>query len=372
MSLQEFSSQAALSNLKSRSAIWPQRGLKNRKGLLPLAEVKPRFRFQKDDSFFCMGSCFAQHVGAVIANRGYSVLTHRLNPYAEGDWGGSNHLIRYNILALRNEFKWALDPGAAYSEAVWVEEGSGVWMDPTGHYHHSGFARDRLAQMRQFTLAVTRTLQQAKVVVVTLGLVEVWYDKKLSLDLNLQPSRAAMRAEPDRFVLRVLSYEEILAALEDIHGLLSRFGQPGVRMLLTTSPVPLQSTYRGQDVLVANMYSKSVQRAAAEAFVLRHGDVDYFPSYEAITMGMGDFVWKDDQRHVTEMAVDGIMTHVLRNYGDELIQETPGGVSLRNMEAEFNALHAQGVNLAGMIALLKKQQAEIAVLKGQLASLNAA
>ena len=77
---------------------------------------------------------------------------------------------------------------------------------------------------------------------------------------------------------------EILEELEAIHALLSAHCLPDFKMLATVSPVPLQATFRPEDVMTANAYSKAVQRAALEAFVLRHNNVDYFPSFETVTL----------------------------------------------------------------------------------------
>jgi hypothetical protein len=46
MPIEEHSSEAALRNLKSTCSMWPVRGNGNRKGLVPLPEVKPRFRIE--------------------------------------------------------------------------------------------------------------------------------------------------------------------------------------------------------------------------------------------------------------------------------------------------------------------------------------
>lgn len=314
MPLQELSSESALKNLRTRSAIWPQRGKGNRKGILPLPEIRRKFEFQPDDLFFCLGSCFAQHVGAVLNGHGFHVATHQPNPHVSGDWGGANHLIRYNVYSMLNEFRWALDPSAPFSHENYAQDENGTVMDPYGHTHWKTHTLEEQKQLRDFSLSVTKSLAQCRVVIVTLGLAEVWFDRKAQLYTNTQPSKYAMRAEPDRYVFRVLAYEDILAALEDMHGLLSKFGHPDFRMLVTASPVPLHATYRDQDVFVANTYSKSVQRAALEVFQAKHENVYYFPSYECITLGHPDFVWKDDQRHVTELAVGSVMEHVIRNF----------------------------------------------------------
>jgi GSCFA family len=87
---------------------------------------------------------------------------------------------------------------------------------------------------------------------------------------------------------------------------------PDVRIVASVSPVPLKATFCGPDVLVSNCVSKSTLRSALhEALpVLRRegATVDYFPSYEIVTLApRRDEAWRaefpdgrPDGRHVRE------------------------------------------------------------------------
>lgn len=66
--------------------------------------------------------------------------------------------------------------------------------------------------------------------------------------------------------------------------------------------------------MVANCYSKSVLRAAAEVFVRQHENVDYFPSYETVTMGERSLNYEADNIHVRREVVANIMNQVVRHY----------------------------------------------------------
>jgi hypothetical protein len=165
-----------------------------------------------------------------------------------------------------------------------------------------------------------RRLPECRVVVITLGLAEVWRDLTSGLPLNLMPIDA-IAPEPDRFVLDVLSYQEIVEELEEIHALLSARGHPDFRILITVSPVPLKSTFRAEDVITANSYSKSVQRAAVEAFVLAHENVDYFPSYETVSMTDRRLAFEIDNRHVQSAVVARVIDRAIAAYSPELAFE---------------------------------------------------
>ncbi len=370
MPLQEFSSDEALKNLKSTFAVWPQRGKNNRKGIVPLPMVRPRFQIGDADEVFCMGSCFAHHVAAVMHNAGLKVITHVDNPHMSGHWGGSNHLIRYNVFSILNEFRWALDPAFVFPDDYFSAESEDRWMDPFGHSQEEPHSLEKLRRLREFTMSVTRRLATSRVVVVTMGLVELWFDTKTSLYTNIQPARHAMRVEPDRYKFRVADYEEIAAALEGLHALLKAKGHADVKILITTSPVPLHATFRGMDVFTANCYSKSVQRAAVEAFVARHDNVDYFPSYEAITLANPDLVWKEDQRHVTDHAVQAIMEHVLHSYAPQK-QVWLGAIQrIKQIEVQLSQYGAQLTigNMINVLAENSKLRAEVERLRQSIIS----
>jgi Flp pilus assembly protein TadD len=157
-------------------------------------------------------------------------------------------------------------------------------------------------------------------VVVTLGMVEAWFDARLGLYHNGPPPGPALRREPDRFQLHVLSVEETLDALQAMHGLLKRFGHPEFRIMLTVSPVPLKATFTGRDCLAANTYSKAALRAAAEEFAWAHPEVDYFPSYEMVTLTGREQAFDRDNIHVTRETVDVIMDRVMLKYAPALFK----------------------------------------------------
>jgi hypothetical protein len=94
---------------------------------------------------------------------------------------------------------------------------------------------------------------------------------------------------PDRFELHVLDYTDTITYLQHAFELLAGNKRPDSRVILTVSPVALNSSYRaGIDVITANACSKSVLRAAAEEIVAKFDFVEYFPSYESVTLSRRD------------------------------------------------------------------------------------
>lgn len=100
---------------------------------------------------------------------------------------------------------------------------------------------------------------------------------------------------------------EVIAALERSIEMF-RAANPGLRFLLTVSPVPLTATASGRHVLVATMESKAILRTAAAEVAAGKDFVDYFPSYEIVTnpiFGHGFFA--PNRRSVTEEGVAYVM-----------------------------------------------------------------
>jgi hypothetical protein len=67
------------------------------------------------------------------------------------------------------------------------------------------------------------------------------------------------------------------------------------------------------DVIVANTQSKATLRAACAEVCARHDNVDYFPSYEDVSLSRRR-VWQKDMRHVTDWFVSRIVESMADNY----------------------------------------------------------
>jgi tetratricopeptide (TPR) repeat protein len=197
---------------------------------------------------------------------------------------------------------------------VWL--GDDNWFDPHVHPLVAPASLQTVIERRTAISRYMARAKEARVFVMTLGLAEAWYDTQSGLYLNAVPPTVAREAYPDRFEFHLLDYGQILENLELIHGLLTRHGRPDFRMLLTVSPVAMNTTFTGGDVLVANSYSKAVQRAAAEAFVRSHDNVDYFPSFESVMLSDRRRAWREDQAHASDEIVRLNVLRMIEAYAD--------------------------------------------------------
>jgi len=287
--------------------------------LYPLVDpaVSPGFTIGRQDSVFAVGSCFARNLEGALHRAGMTVLSRDpdLGQIGESVGKASTFLNKYTVHSILNEMTWALDRDSFPGEKIIYPVGEGLYCDPQLGLVRLPFALADIMDMRTRYLDAMVQVAVADVIILTLGYVEAWYDKELDIYLNIAPPPRICKAHPERFEFRVLGFDDILGALEAIYALLKAHREKPLKMLLTVSPVPLASTFRDMDVLLANTYSKSVQRAAAEAFVADKADVDYFPSYETVTLSNPTVCWaRNDYRHVSPDIVARIMSNVLVSY----------------------------------------------------------
>lgn len=273
----------------------------------------PGFTLAPDARFFCMGSCFARNIEEHLIYRGVEVLSKRVvSPKTEWPARPNGFLNKFTTHSMLQELRWLEAPPADPRDHL-LETAKG-WRDmhltpglPVSSLERAVERRGWLAE-HYFP-----RLKQADVVLMTLGLNEVWRDKTTGTRLNAAPDLWTVRRHPDRFALEVTDVQENLAALEEIRERLKAIN-PTMKIVVTVSPVPMGVTFSGQDVAVANMLSKSTLRAAAGAFEAAHDDVDYFPSYEIASLSPRSFAYAPDCLHVTDLLVSSIMGRFMEAY----------------------------------------------------------
>jgi hypothetical protein len=240
------------------------------------------------------GSCFATHVTDYLSERGFHVLARDLDL--------TSHVIRcgegmVNTFAIRQQFEWALE-GRAIPDGLWFSE------------HKEICAVDPAIQ------AETRdTILSADAFILTLGLSEIWYDKR--------NGEVLWRAVPAHLFdesthgFRVSSIAENYANLVKIRELI-RSVKPAAPIVLTLSPVPLLATFRPVSCLTASSVSKAILRVAIDE-LMRNFSEDrallYFPAYEIVKDFCVD-AYHDDNRHPKPEVVAFVMETFERAYCD--------------------------------------------------------
>ncbi|MBL3705606.1 hypothetical protein GI582_23165 [Sulfitobacter sp. BDSS02] len=277
--------------------------------------LRPSFKMKPGDMIFASGSCFAQNIELNLLQSGMSLLYGPDFFAAEASFADIPEQGRRTTLTMYNtpnimRFATALETNKLNDNLIY-EQGPGLFVDYTvGGLPPANFStvmrrrevmRDRLANR----------LSDCACVIFTLGLSEAWYDRKAQDYLNYTPDLRLLKREANRFELHVLDYNKTVSHLEKGISALRERGVENI--VITVSPVPLISTFTSKDVIVANEYSKSVLRAAAEYICTTFG-CDYFPSYELVRYSDFETAWNRDRRHPKSELIGMITRLFSRNY----------------------------------------------------------
>ena len=280
--------------------------------------ICPTFSIQRTDQIFAIGSCFARGIERALLARKMAVLSAASEfesfQTINSEVTGLGFTNKYNTFAILNELRWALDPAVRFPEESIVQLVDGLCYDPHVNPTLQAVDRGETLRRRSMVTRVNARVASCRVLIITLGLVEVWRDVEADLVVNATPPPEALARYPGRYEFRVSSFSENMANLEEIHALLQRFGHSDLRIIVTVSPVPLMATFTPQDVVVANSYSKALLRTAAQEWAAAHPNVDYFPSYEMVMNSAREAAWEEDLRHVQGRLVSHIMDTFLKHY----------------------------------------------------------
>ncbi len=257
------------------------------KGWLP-----PRPPFRRDARLLTMGSCFAHELRNHLAERGIA-----------SGWlfvpSGLN-----NTFALRAFIDWCVT-GERSGDAYWYDE------------HRSGGAvRWEPAEEQAY---YRRMLEQIDGLVLTVGLAEVWYDTVSGGVFWRGVPKSIYDEEKHR--CRMTSVAENADNLRTIRRLI-RSVRPGLPIIVTLSPVPLNSTFADESCVTADCLSKSVLRVAiAELLADADPHLHYWPSFEIVRwLGahLDHSLYGDDgnPRHVNRRAVRMILESFMTHYFD--------------------------------------------------------
>jgi GSCFA family len=281
-------------------------------------KINPKFKLRGDDKFFAIGSCFARGIENSLIQ--HKIAVESAAPEfaklqaANKEVSGLGFTNKYNTYSILNELRWALDPDAEFPRESIVPLTKRTWYDPHTNPTLEFADLEETLERRALMQAVTKRIERCRAVILTLGLTEVWRDVKADVFVNRTPIPSLFKTDPERYEFYLTTFAQNWANLEAAYQLLSQYGHPDIRIIVTVSPIPLMNTFSTMDIVVANTWGKSMLRAAAQEWAAAHSNVDYFPSYEIVQNSDRNAVWETDRRHVKGAAAQHVMELFLRHY----------------------------------------------------------
>lgn len=304
-------SEAFRATLRNKARKYPNRQDQRYDDGLIFPTIEPGFSISKDQSVFTIGSCFARNVEQVLQDRGISVPTIEFQaPHEEAPGQPNRVLNQYNPGTM---MQCVRDAHAEVNQDGLYKTGlTGAVVDCLLATGGRAVGKKRALERRTQIAELYRSgLERSEIVVITLGLVEVWYDRETKTYLNEAPPRKIIDKNEARFEFRQLGVAECQDLVFEMLQTLTQSEQR--KVLLTVSPVPLQATFSDGDAVCRNSYSKSVLRVVAELASQTFKNVDYFPSYEIITTS-GLFSFGPDNVHVRPKVVERAVNHMIQHY----------------------------------------------------------
>ena len=234
-----------------------------------------------------------------------------------------NAMFHYDTFNMRQEFEeifglWT-DRAASFYEvrnctANNVLQSDVVYQDPTRRLVYG----KTLPLLEALSVNIGKTmregLEQADIVVLTLGLTEVWRHKKtgkhfcLPPDTGLGGGHGMAEFRPTTFME---NYDNMRAIVDMI-----TTHYPQKHIVISVSPVHLERTFTNADVATASIESKSILRAVAGQITREYKNTTYFPSYEMAQLS-GIPVYQTDGRHVAPSFTNHVVANFIASFGGD-------------------------------------------------------
>jgi len=275
----------------------------------------PKFQLSDDIKVFSIGSCFAREIEDVLQSKGVDVLTKGLNidsEYYTTKARPNAALNKYSTHSIESEVIPAILGEDMPDDGI-VKIEDGLYFDPRAS-HIKPNSKEVILDIRRKIRAVNQKVIEADLIFITLGQNECWYDQDRGIFLNAAPPPQAMRKYKDRWLVSFPDCAENMESIKKTMKCILEHSKKETKIILTVSPIPMGVTLDKADVILSNMYSKSVLRVCAQEVASGNANIDYFPSYEMAMCTPRSLVWERDEAHIKKSMVANITHEFLERY----------------------------------------------------------
>ena len=222
----------------------------------------PSLHYQ--DHLVCLGSCFADRMGALFRRYAFQALVN-------------THGVLFNPISISKTIARAIV--TPDTQVTSLRNQDGLWVSPE---YHSVLAGLTEAEAQQKIIAANRALRdgilEAQWMVVTFGTAWVYVEKQT--DRVVTNCHHFPAEEFSRKLLDVSQIAEEGKRLIDVLRILN----PNLKLLFTVSPIR-----HLRDGMMDNSLSKATLLLAVQAIIQSVEDTYYFPSYEIMMDELRDY-----------------------------------------------------------------------------------
>lgn len=276
---------------------------------------EPKFQILPDHKVVSFGSCFAQHFGKALNDRGFNwhiteKPPHLLSNEEVKSFGYNIFSARtgniYTTSLLKQWTEWALGksepPGEYWVSNNRIYDPFRPRIEPNGFSSETEMKQSRMQTIRSFKESIV----EADYFVFTMGLTESWKNVD-GYEYPMCPGTVAGVFDKCKHKFVNQQFMVIINNISDVMSQMTKVN-PNIKFILTVSPVPLTATKTNRHVIVATMASKSILRAVADQLSTNRPYVDYFPSYEIINSPIFKGVFfEPNQRSINYFGVNFVM-----------------------------------------------------------------
>ncbi len=259
-------------------------------------------QLEPDTPVASIGTCFAEEFAFFMTHERFNYIrTEDDDVAASANWGRV-----YTIPNLLQIIRYSVEQ----NYPVLTAHSNRGWFDPLREARKSTYfesADKGRAAILDHRRASRRAFADCRILIVTVGQNEAWFDKSSGHFWAKNPPREVLNARRDDFSVHEFSFAQNVAGLMDAVKILQSLN-PGLKIVFTVSPVASWATFSDKDVVSRSFANKCILRAAVDNVVASQpGRLFYFPSFEMVLCD-NPRNFRADNRHVKYAAVARIFS----------------------------------------------------------------
>lgn len=293
---------------------------------------KSKFSINKSHKIFTIGSCFAREIENKLNELEFNIVNFDFSLPDKYKLGGRwafneeykklgftqeserSILNKYSIRSMID----AIDISFKINDIKIVDyliELQGKFYNPYQHFN-IGMGLNDAEILFKKCMTQYKMVELVDFVIITLGQTELWRDKQTEKFINGAPPTLGFHKDSSRFEFVMPELVDVKNDLDSLINLI-KDKNPGARIILTVSPVPLSRTFAPEDSITSNIRSKSTLLVLAREMADKFEYIDYFPSYEMVTHSNRNWAIEPDMVHVMPRCVDLVVSEFVKSYLDD-------------------------------------------------------